>query len=277
MFSITDIKKAPLQSIWNYIALGYFKSVTDKGMLFADFVLATLLPYSIQYLIWGLIYAHSKSILDFNELQLMVYYAFAIAFSRLNNGYNTVETISNSLSEGTLDTYLLKPLPLPLQKYGEFLGQSALYWLPIFLLVFVQSFLSPSNHNLLVENKFYFAAILMTFLLAQLLCFLMSFFLSLLAFWIERSEFILATLSMSSAFFGGTLLPPNYWPDWMKPIMIYNPYRYMIAAPAEMLSRFNAAKLGEIIFALICYIVILSFLTLCVWRQALKKYSSVGG
>jgi len=202
----------------------------------------------------------------------MFYYAFAIALGRLNNAYNTIESVSYALAEGRFDTVFLKPISLPFQKFGEFIGQSLLYWIPIIGLIF--SRISLADNQIRVTQLF---SIIVILFFSQILCFLLGFLLSLIAFWLERGEFILTLLSTAAAFFGGTLLPPGHWPVWIKPIMLYNPFRYMVAGPAEILSSLNFSQVETIFFGLGVYCLIFFGFTSMIWKIAQKKYSSVGG
>ncbi len=98
--------------------------VADWGLLISDFMLATTIPYLVQFLIWKMLYleTNTASTLGFSEVQLLLYYAYAISLSRLNNGYDIIQHLSSSIHEGTLELQVVRPCPYPLQRLFDFWG-----------------------------------------------------------------------------------------------------------------------------------------------------------
>ena len=259
--------------------MGMRLSIIDRGLLIADFVIATVTPYIIQYLIWTSVYMASKSdlVAGFAKIDLMFYYGYAIALSRLNNGYDVIEKLAQDVNEATIEPELLKPLPYPVQKLCLFMGEGFLYTIPLFLIVAIQFLyggIQPGNAVEVVQFIFLLFVILMA---SQLLCFLTSFLIALAGFWFKKPDATLALMTMLPAFLGGALLPPSFWPGFIRPVMTYNPFAFVIAGPAKALASFNIAELTTVIQGTVVYIAIFVIAVSLVWRLALSSYEGAGG
>ena len=118
------IKFPSLSICRNLMFCGMRLLVVDRSMLFTDFILATSIPFLVQFLIWKQIYASSsdQSIQSFSLSALLFYYAFALILSRLHNGYDLIERLSEDVHEGGLEVFLIKPLSLLWQRFLIFAG-----------------------------------------------------------------------------------------------------------------------------------------------------------
>jgi hypothetical protein len=108
-------------------------------MLVTDFVIATSIPFVIQCLLWTWIFdgREGAQIGGFTQRELLFYYAFALAFGRFNNGYDVIRSVAHSIDAGTLEVFITKPIAVPLRQFFIFVGESALYIVPIIAIVVV--------------------------------------------------------------------------------------------------------------------------------------------
>jgi len=251
--------------------------VCDRGMLVVDFCLATTVPYLVQLLIWQYVYQeqNGSDIAGFGYHQLVFYYAYALALARLNNGYDVIAQLSAHIHEGRLEVQLTKPFPYPLQKLFGFLGESSLYFLPLLIILLVQ--VVHSGAPAVPHNPTYVLGMAALLVLSQILCFTLSFCIGLASFWIVRSGILLTLLTTLSALLSGLLLPPDLWPSFLQPVMAWNPLRFMVAAPAELMVKPDNELLLWSVVVSFAYCVICASLACLAWRKSLESYHSVGG
>ena len=250
--------------------------LVDRGLLLTDLILATAAPFMAQAIVWRFIYDSShETIHGLSYSGTLFYYALAIVMGRLNNGYGIIEDLSEGLQDGRLEVLLIRPFSYPMQKLSDFLGGSLVYTLPVAVVLMVQIFFS--KESLPWTNLSYFIGALTLVAFSQLLCFSISFALALIAFKTVRSDLVLALQSVIAAFLGGILLPPQFWPSALRPLMEFNPYRFMIAAPAEVLVQKNWHLLFQSIGFCIFYTLLLAGIACFFWKKATRNYSSVGG
>ncbi len=244
-------------------------------MFFTDVVMGTLSPFVIQLMLWNALFSHrDESINGFGFHDMMYYYAFALIFSRLNNGYDLIQSFSKHVKEGKLEVYLIKPFSYMTQILFTFLGENVLYSLPLLAIFVVKLILSYENIlGLIIAFLLFFLIVV----LSQLLCFFLSFAIALLSFWVIEYNVLLSFSILSSALLGGTLLPPSFWPTWLTPLMQFNPYRFTISAPAEFLSTKNLAVFQQFIVGSVFYILCLLFFIHIAWNKGMKAYHGAGG
>ncbi|WP_240476151.1 ABC-2 family transporter protein [Pectobacterium brasiliense] len=261
-----------------YAKNGLLTIVNDRAMFFTDFVMGTLSPFIVQLILWRAIFSEERdSINGFSFNDMIYYYIFALIFSRLNNGYDLIRSLSEKIREGELEVYLTKPLNYAMQKLFTFFGESLLYTTPLLFACFFKNFPSTENSFDFFNLMTSFMMIVFVVVISQLLCFLLSFGLSLLSFWVIEYNILLSFSILSSALLGGVLLPPTFWPDWLVPLMQFNPYRFTISAPAEFLTTYNETVFHHFIFGSLFYITLLLMLIYILWNKGLKVYNGAGG
>ncbi len=265
------------KSAWLYARVAVSLVIADRGLLLTDLILATATPFLAQAVVWTFIYNQSGngSIQGLALSGTLFYFAFAIVMGRMNNGYGIIEGISDALYSGRLEVLLIRPFSYPMQKLADFIGGSFVYMLPVSAVMIVHAIWLKGEVPL--SDPLYFLGVMLLIFTSQILCFTISFLIGLLSFKTVRADLVLALQSVTSAFFGGILLPPEFWPQTLRPIMEFNPYRFMIAAPAEVC----VTKDWQLLFASIgyssCYSVLFAGFSWLLWKKLTKNYSSVGG
>jgi ABC-2 type transport system permease protein len=248
--------------------------MADRGMFVADFLLATTVPFFMQLLIWTYLFHENQfqAMGSMSLTQTLFYYALAIGFGRLNSGYDIIAGLSQVVREGSLEPHLLRPLPYPVQRLADFMGGGVLYTIPI--LITATLFVSNSKTS---PSLLFWMGWALLLILSQILCFLLAWSVALMSFSFTRTDFALSLLTTSAAFFGGELLPPLLWPESLQSLMSYNPFRFMISAPAESLVRVDIHFLNESLIWCCGYVAVLTVLCFILWKRGIKKYRGAGG
>ena len=252
--------------------------LVDRGVLFVDFFIATGVAFLIQFFVWNAVYGAHEQIHGFTLEQLLYYCAFTIFLSRLNNCYDLVQKISEEITEGRLETQLARPIGYIGQKFAAYLGGGALYAIPVLSLCV---FYWLNNHERLPQSPYElvgYGLLIVGFLLAgAVLSFSIGAVLGILTFWLMQADFVLACVTTITAFLGGAIIPPSYWPEFIRPLMAFNPFQYFIAAPASLIIngdvRAGAAALG----AAMLYVLLFALVIRVMWRRAISTYTGGGG
>lgn len=267
------------------ISLPYMRNeakvvVADRGLLVVDTVLATLLPLVIQVVLWSAVYGSrdTSHLNGYDYQQLITYFVYATALGRLNNGYDIVERVSHSVLEGTLEAHVVRPLPVPMQMLAGFLGGSTIYLGLIGValvvdLVWRGGALPISGVELLVH----LLVVVVVLLLSQSLIFLLSFCLGLAAFALKRTDLLLSMLLLAQGTLGGLLLPPDIWDGPVRVLMEYNPFRFVLATPAELLSSWQLDAAASALLPGMGYLLLFGALAGWLWHRAQRIYHGAGG
>jgi ABC-2 type transport system permease protein len=248
---------------------------TDRAMLITDFIVATSIPFVIQWMLWSWIYAERDGLPvgGFTQRDLMFYYAFALVFGRFNNGYDIIRSLAHAIDTGTLDVLVTKPLAVPLRQLCMFVGESALYLLPI---VAVWGALAVSGNGQ-SWAAWSVAGMVVVIVLAQVLTFLFALALGLCAFWIRKSNFLCMLQITLAAVLGGGFLPGGLWPDSVSGLMMLNPFYLQVGALAELALRPTPERLLDVIGLQSLWAVALGGVALCLWRSGMARYRGAGG
>lgn len=261
---------------WSYAKTSLLSMMCDRAMFIADFFLATTIPYVIQFFIWTYVYDYreAQEIEGFGKVQLLLYFAYALALGRFNNGYDIAGQLSDDIQVGRLDVFLSKPLAFPLQRFFGFVGESIVYLIPMIFIAYVHYIFSGGGDDFRLG---YWPAILMVLLLSQILCFIMALLFGMMAFWVVKEDLLLASMVALSALLGGALLPAEFWPEELRGLMLYNPYRYLIGVPAELMVRPSISLLTHAFGGLLIWGGGLGLLAVIVWKRGMRRYVGAGG
>lgn len=261
-----------------YSRNGLLTIVNDRAMFFTDFFMGTVSPFIIQLILWHSIFSSDmETINNFSFNDMLYYYAFALMLSRMNNGYDMIRTLSNHIREGELEVWLTKPFAYISQRFFTFFGESILYIAPLFIVCFIKQYSLYEEQNLSTNLLYSILILLMIVIISQILCFLLSFSLSLLCFWVIEYNILLSFSIFSSALLGGVLLPASFWPAWLMPLMKYNPYHFTISAPAEYMTTLSESILLHFITGSVFYMFLFFIFIKFMWVKGMSKYNGAGG
>ena len=247
----------------------------DRYMLIIDLLLATSIPFITQYIIWNYIYDGKlgEIVNGYNFQQLMFYFAISIAFWRLNNSYCVIEYFAHSIQFGEIESRLLWPIPIPVQRFWDFLGGAVIYSWPIIIIISVFFFFFEVK----TISPIYWFFTTIYVIETQILCYLIGLFIATSTFKLIRPDFLLVLLSALQGILGGIMLPPGFWPESIASIMLHNPFRFIIAAPAELIINPNFDNLVSYSIQLNLYVFVFVVLCAIYWKVVVDKYETAGG
>ncbi|SFU97198.1 ABC-2 family transporter protein [Xenorhabdus koppenhoeferi] len=261
-----------------YMINGLRLLLVDRGVLLVDFFIATGVAFFIQFLVWTSIYTDDQEINGFSFSELMIYCALTIFLSRLHNCYDLIEEMEHEIIDGRLEVLMARPIHFLAQKFFAYLGGGALYLLPVFLgctLLWLQKdlFFASTISSTLI----YLSIVCLFLLIGVVLSFAIGMILAMSIFWLMKADFVLAFLTTVVAFLGGAIIPPAFWPEFIRPLMEYNPFQYFISAPAQFIIHGDIHQGLQDLGISLLYVLALLLLLRGLWGRALKRYSGGGG
>lgn len=251
--------------------------IVDRGMLAVDMVLATTVPILLQVAVWSAIFA-SGSDVGIGLAPLISYYVFVVGLSRINNGYDVVEQFSEAVHQGTLDPHLVRPLPYWLQRLAGFIGGSTVYLIVMAVALGIDVVVRPLSRDVSVVDILTFLLTVLTVLLvSQVLTFFVAFTLALLVAWSTRPDLALSLLILLQTVLGGTVLPPDLWGSSLRWFMTHNPFAYMLATPAQLLSSRDVGLAIPSLLGALAYITVFALASWVLWLVMMRRFEGVGG
>ena len=113
--------------------------------------------------------------------------------------------------------------------------------------------------------------------LAFLVRFVIGYCIGMLCFWLENATafdefyFVLAT------FLAGSFAPLEFYPAWLRGVIEWTPFPYIIYYPARVLTgALSWSEVLRVTLALLGWLVVFWVISRIMWRAGLKKYGAVG-
>lgn len=261
-----------------YMLNGFRLLLVDRGVLLVDFFIATGCAFLIQFLIWTTVYDSDQEINGFSFYELMFYCGFTIFLSRLHNTYDLIEELSQEIIQGKLEVLMARPSHILTQKFFAYLGGGGLYVMPVLILCCL--FWIDGNFpvfDTIWHAVVYLAMVAGFLLVGVVLSFCIGMVLAMSTFWLMQSDFVLACLTTVVAFLGGAIIPPMFWPEFIRPVMEYNPFQFFIAAPAQFIIHGDLYQGSLSLLFSILYVGVFGLILRILWSRALLRYSGGGG
>lgn len=245
-----------------------YRSAMLAGMVSA------LLGFVIQLFLWkALLGAGIKQGTSFSDMILFVVInSFLLELTRAN----VASVIEDAMVDGVIAMELLRPISYKYYLLASTLGKN-LYGaltrtLPIVLVSIF--FVSPTS----LPGPAHAGLFLVSTALGVLLMFELTYLVGLLVFWIQRGWFLSFYLRGFQVFFGGTAVPLWFYPDALKAVSYFLPFRYMTFEPVNFFLGKTPVESAWIpLLAAALWLVGLSALDSLMWRAAVKRLSVNGG
>jgi ABC-2 type transport system permease protein len=178
------------------------------------------------------------------------------------------------IREGELSAALLRPLHPLHDDLASFAGWKPvviLMWLPIAAALWIA--FDPVLDPTVLEMCVFFFAIWGAYLIRTMF---MST-LGMITFWTTRVSAIFEIFIAAELLLSGRLVPMEVMPEWVQDIAAFLPFQWSFYFPIE--SLVGDLSTGELLGGLamqVFWIVVLTGITLFVWRFAIRRYSAVG-
>jgi ABC-2 type transport system permease protein len=196
------------------------------------------------------------------------YYVAIILVTLMTESFEQ-HTFSERIYDGTVSHELLRPQPVVIGVLGANLAIRA--WLtflgaPVVLLT-----------GLSLGTGFDWRAVLLGLpfvVVAAALVFLLTFLLSMTAFWTQRVHSIVGFGHSLLFLFGGTAAPVALLPDGWRQIAEASPFYAMSGLPAELAAY--GGSVGRALVLQLSWLVVLLVAVRLVWRAGVRRYTAVG-
>jgi ABC-2 type transport system permease protein len=178
------------------------------------------------------------------------------------------------IREGELSAALLRPIHPLHDDIAGFAGWKVVVialWLPIAVVLWVV--FDPVLDTTLLEVVVFSLAIWGAYLIRTM--FLST--LGMITFWTTRVSAIFELAIALELLLSGRLVPLPLMPDWAEDVAAVLPFQWSFYFPIQALvGDYSTAELLGGLGMQVLWIVVLTGLTLLVWRFAVRRYSAVG-
>lgn len=241
-------------------------------------VLSGIFTSLIVILLWMAIYRSSgQQIIGGYSLREMVTY---ILGGGLINSFilSTAENpeTSQNIQDGTLSTFLIKPLNPYFVWFTRDLGTKAFYFF-LGLIGYLVVALFFRDYLLGVISFRHLFLFILALILSSLLQFFLFEALSLLSFWVENTYGLRFTMRVIMEVVGGAIIPLSFFPEFLQKIFELLPFPFMIYLPMKIyLGKITLPEVWIEFLKEVAWVMVLSILNLIIWKKGIRQYVAMG-
>ncbi|MGB8955061.1 MAG: ABC-2 family transporter protein [Tumebacillaceae bacterium] len=211
----------------------------------------------------------------YGQRDFILYFLAVIFISRLNGAWDAWE-IEQSIREGTLSSYLLRPSAYIHWRLSENLVYKLFYGV-IMLVAWAIAwpFTDLVRISLAPEHV---VTMVLSILMAMTIRYMLYFDIALFGFWTTRMLAIITMVESLAMFLSGRIAPYSLLPAWVRTAQDYTPFYWYLGFPVDVLT---GKVTGSVVWsglgtqALWSVGLILAYFVL--WNRGMKKYGAVGG
>ncbi len=247
--------------------LAYAGEVLLRGLFLILLVFVFIQLWDTMYGVLGV-----PTVGGFTVAQMVWYFAFAEAI--VLSAPRLANRIDQEVKSGDVAYRLNKPYNYVLYLAADYTGER--------LVRFVINLAIGTGLCLLLVGPIGFAAagIPATLVLvagAWALDFLVTAGLGLLAFWVEDTYAFILIYSRLLLLLGGTLLPIQVFPGWLRPVAEWLPFGYMVYGPARSWVAFDPAFFADMLLRQGVTFVLLGGVVALIYRAGTRRLNLNGG
>ncbi len=226
----------------------------------------------LLYYVWIELTRHTGQFASFTREELITY-VFLVNILRSFIFGSQSRRIASEINDGTFSSYLTKPVNHFLHFYARELAERLVLTFTAIIEVVILSLIL--DLNLLVPNSISIISLfLVSLFLAHVLYYILSYCISLLAFWSREAMGPRFLFEWLLEFASGAYFPLNIVSPFFFTILQMLPFMYLIFSPAMIyLDQYSAL---EIIFTQILWIITSGLLAIYIWQKGLRRYTGEG-
>lgn len=237
-----------------------------------EFLGPALIFYFIKYNIWSAIYTtgNHSSLRGYSLPEMLSYQSWILAVILLSQTYRGVE-LALDIRHGRISSFLLYPFRLWQYHASRcltfFLIQSVIVAVTISVLAIIGLIPMPDLSNC---ARAYFLAFMVA-------CFWFGFIYisGLMAFWLEETWVFRVAMIMLTEFLSGSLIPLEFFPEWLRQGLFYTPFPYLAYYPVQVVMG-RVESVSQAALSLGIWTVIIGLLATCIWKRGLRLYTAAG-
>ena len=249
------------------------KSLNYKINFLILMVVPVLVFFFIKYNLWLSIYAvHPHKEIQGYSLSRMIEYQFWILiFEFFVRSHFFGTNISRDIRMGKISVFLLYPFSFISYQLSLFLSDKLIQ---LFIGVFSLLLAVVLGWIDLPSTKVLFQAGVFVFMVSAF-WFFTQLIIGFFAFWLEETWSINVSIRFISAFFSGSIIPLDLYPEIMAKILMWTPFPYLTYIPVKILIG-ESMSVGSSFFILFVWLLVLFFFVQLIWKKGLKLYTGAG-
>jgi len=239
-------------------------------------LLSTLFLVVVIYVfvqLWRVTFAAEGAVIDGYTLPEMIWYlvateAIILSFPRVH------AVLEQEVKDGDLALRLSKPYSYLGFHYASFLGEALVKLAAMLVVGGVTAYLMVGPIPFRWEAV---PVLLLLYLTTHALNFFYVAAVGLLAFWVEEVLGIHLLFDKLKWILGGMLIPIGLYPETVRRVVEWLPFRYMVGGPAELFVHFSWGGAGALLVHQATWSVVFGLMCSGIFRLGVRRVDLNGG
>jgi len=218
--------------------------------------------------------AEDGPIAGYSQIDFVSYYLLLTWVRQMTNVW-VIWELDYEIRHGDLSSKLLHPIN-PIHEYIAFhLSDKLFRFVVLFPLAILAWLIFPGIHYDVtpITLTLFLAAMVISFLMR----FVSQFSFGILSFWISSSTTLHEIWFAASMMLGGIVAPLDLFPESVRAIANYLPFRFMLSFPVEIVSgRLSPADIAAGFAVMITWCVFFFALYRWLWAKGLRQFGAFG-
>lgn len=279
-FSLSEIMSAAGWSAFGgkkYLSIfkiGWQRELTYRFNFFLGRI-RSIIVLILLYYFWHALSRGSGFFAGYSSVELFTYVFGASILKSIIFGAQSRQT-AVEINDGSFSRYLIQPVNHFWFIFWREFAERSIYFLSaclevvIFILVVKAKIIWQLNIKLIL-------AFFVSLVLAVFLYFILSYLVSIMAFWSREAMGPRFLFEWILEFASGAYFPLNILPKIFFVLLSFAPFIYLIYFPMSIyLGKYDFWQIITGISMQIIWIITFGLLTLAAWKRGLKKYSGEG-
>lgn len=237
--------------------------------------LRNIVALLLLFYVWRTLTDKSGSFASYTEQELITY-IFAVNILRSVVFGSQNRQLASEINEGWFSKYLIQPVNIFWYHFFREMGQRAIYLFSAIFEVIV--FVLILQVDVIIQTNF-FILIPLVFIvvLSLMLYYLLSFLVSMIAFWSREAMGPRFLFEWFLEFASGAYFPLSVLSPVLFLSLTFLPFAYLIFFPVELyLGRINVQQFWLMVSTQVFWMLIVGVFSRFIWARGLKKYLGEG-
>lgn len=232
--------------------------------------------FLMVYFLWTGVFSTNTSIFGYDQSSILTYIFGTLVVASFVTSQTSME-IGADIANGNISNYFIRPIGYLRYWFTRDIANKLLntgfsfFEVIILFLIFKPNLSFPAD-------PIYLILFLISVVLAALIFFFLGVSVRSMAFWSPDNTWASTFLFIVVIdVLSGAIFPLDIVPNWLYTALQFTPFPYLAYFPTTILiGKFDLLTTLRILLQSGVWVIILSFLTIRIWKKGIKAYSAEG-
>ena len=194
---------------------------------------------------------------------------------QLKSSWITSFEMIESIRNGELNKYLIRPLSFFFYNFALYIGYNSLYFICYTIMCLAFPFIFPGMAFQNIYSIIGFACFLM---ISMFLSYSIYFIMICTSFWFGEARSLIVAYNLANIVLSGQLIPIRMFPEKIRTIIEYTPIPFLIDVPVSFALGYMGMEVffSKLILSII-WTLIISIIGIIIYKIGIRRYEGFGG